>query len=385
MGIRRSNKNHSHHSDAPNHQGDSRHHQHNNDQGKNGHTKCNARENACRDKNSRKMAKPRRNQPTTEDHNQSAAAPQSEDAQLQGEDLARIFLTHFLGSRERKKPSGYLLTLHQQERESLKEFMVQFNAVKLKVEDPNDCVIFFAIYNGISPDEPVARKIARRQPSNLHKQLDKVEEFINEKETLKAMKSARKLPKKFEDKKKKDLQRLDDPGPFKKKFKGYNFTLLNAIIFEVLMEVKRDLEYEKPPRMPKVPQRQNSNRYCEFHKANGHYTEGYIALRHLIENFIKNGGFDGGGESGRARKAYAQQVGSSHEIYTIGRSMKQSRTNAMLIGFSDNDYACISFLHMDALIVTLTVVNYNVHRILVDNGSSADILYWFAFKKLNLG
>jgi hypothetical protein len=57
----------------------------------------------------------------------------------------------------------------------------------------------------------------------------------------------------------------------------------------------------------------------------------------------------------------------------------------MVIGFSDDDYARISFPHMDAQVVTLIVANHNVHRILVDNGSSADILYWFAFKKLNMG
>jgi hypothetical protein len=33
---------------------------------------------------------------------------------------------------------------------------------------------------------------------------------------------------------------------------------------------------------------QNQDRYCEFHEANGHYIEGYIALRLLIEKFIKN-------------------------------------------------------------------------------------------------
>jgi hypothetical protein len=42
-------------------------------------------------------------------------------------DLALAFLTHFLGSQERKKPSGYLLILHQKEGESLKEFMIQLN------------------------------------------------------------------------------------------------------------------------------------------------------------------------------------------------------------------------------------------------------------------
>jgi hypothetical protein len=78
------------------------------------------------------------------------------------EDLAQAFLTHFLGSRERKKPFSYLLILHQKEGETLKEFMIRLNTKKLKVEDLNEGVIFFAIYNGISPDEPVVRKIARK-------------------------------------------------------------------------------------------------------------------------------------------------------------------------------------------------------------------------------
>jgi hypothetical protein len=47
------------------------------------------------------------------------------------------------------------------EGESLKEFMIWFTE-KLKVEDLNKGVIFSAIYNGISPDELVARKFACR-------------------------------------------------------------------------------------------------------------------------------------------------------------------------------------------------------------------------------
>jgi hypothetical protein len=48
------------------------------------------------------------------------------------------------------------------------------------VEDLNEGVVFSAIYNGISPDEPAERKIACRQSDNLQELLDKVEEFINE-------------------------------------------------------------------------------------------------------------------------------------------------------------------------------------------------------------
>jgi len=55
-----------------------------------------------------------------------------------------------------------------------------------------------------------------------------------------------------------------------------------------------------------------------------------------------------------------------------------------VIRFSDDDYARISFPHSDTLVVTLTIANHNVHRILVDNGCSVDISYWSVFKKLNL-
>jgi hypothetical protein len=96
------------------------------------------------------------------------------------------------------------------------------------VEDLNEGVVFSAIYNGISPDEPIERKIARRQSDNLQELLDKVEEFINEEETLKAMKLAWKAPKKLEEKKKNEQSRETDPAPSYKKFSDYKFTPLNA-------------------------------------------------------------------------------------------------------------------------------------------------------------
>lgn len=65
--------------------------------------------------------------------------------------------------------------------------------------------------------------------------------------------------------------------------------------------------------------------------------------------------------------------------------MKQSKRDSLVIGFSDADYEGVVFHHSDGLVVTLTVANHNIHRILVDNGSLADILYWSVFEKMNLG
>jgi hypothetical protein len=44
----------------------------------------------------------------------------------------------------------------------------------------------------------------------------------------------------------------------------------------------------------------------------------------------------------------------------------------------------MSLPHIDALVITLTIANHNIHHLLVDNGSSADILYWLAFIYMNI-
>ena len=38
----------------------------------------------------------------------------------------------------------------------------------------------------------------------------------------------------------------------------------------------------------------------------------------------------------------------------------------------------------DALVVNIRVGDYNMHRVLVDNGSSADILYYSAFQQMKI-
>jgi len=80
----------------------------------------------------------------------------------------------FLAFRTKKKPSGYLLSLHQQSNESLKDFMARFNQEKVTVEDPTDDITFAAIYQGISPDEPLMKKLVQKQPSTLQGLMDKV-------------------------------------------------------------------------------------------------------------------------------------------------------------------------------------------------------------------
>ena len=66
------------------------------------------------------------------------------------------------------------------------------------------------------------------------------------------------------------------------------------------------------------------------------------------------------------------------------RPMKELRPMPYLIVFSDEDFRGAHHPHDDAFVVSMTIANYNVRRILMDNGSSADILYWDAFKQMGI-
>lgn len=51
---------------------------------------------------------------------------------------------------------------------------------------------------------------------------------------------------------------------------------------------KKDPKFRRPSKILGNPAPYHKNKYCNFHEAADHHTEGCIALRLLIEKFIKN-------------------------------------------------------------------------------------------------
>ena len=64
----------------------------------------------------------------------------------------------------------------------------------------------------------------------------------------------------------------------------------------------------------------------------------------------------------------------------MGFVPNMARVDNPIIGFSKEDARRLYHPHDDALIVSIRVGDYNTHRVLIDNGSSADILYYLAFQ-----
>ena len=61
------------------------------------------------------------------------------------------------------------------------------------------------------------------------------------------------------------------------------------------------------------------------------------------------------------------------------RSIKGITRESKDIVFTEADTKWVHHLHTDALVITVRIANSIVHRMLVDNDSAANILFWDAY------
>ena len=87
------------------------------------------------------------------------------------------------------------------------------------------------------------------------------------------------------------------------------------------------------------------------------------------------------GQSSRSRKTYQKVV---QNVQLSERSPKTRTPDEQAITFTDEDALRIHHPHDDAIVITLLIADYSTRRVLVDNWSSTDILYYPAFQQMNL-
>ncbi|KAK3005471.1 hypothetical protein RJ639_016337 [Escallonia herrerae] len=107
--------------------------------------------------------------------------------------------------------------------------------------------------------------------------------------------------------------------------------------------------------------KRKSGRKCGY---NQHYIRG-ISSRRFIRKCSKS-----------------TRQGSVHNEPTPNK--KQKIVPIATITFSDEDSKDVKTPHDDPLVITIKAGNFEVHRFLVNNGSSAKVLFYDAFKKMNI-
>ncbi|KAK3000809.1 hypothetical protein RJ639_022457 [Escallonia herrerae] len=291
--------------------------------------------------------------------------------------LAESFRNNFLTSRIQRKNSSALFRIVQGPKESLKSYYARFNTEKLLIDNLDSGVTFAAMARGVRPGTPLRFSLNKRPPEHMADLLDRVEKYLRaEEDSITTTQDEGTSGQKRRDRPEGKI--LEEPKRSRTTLSKH-FTPLTTSREHILNQIKGQdiLKWPKPMRMP--ADRRDAQLYCQFHKDHGHTTEECKVLRREIENLIARGHLKQfvKTEHQGARKAYARQVN-----LTQGPA-KRPKVPAT-ISFDDTDLEEVLTPHDDALVISLQIDAYVIKRILVDTGSSADILFEEAFSQMKI-
>uniref|UniRef100_A0A2N9HAC0 Uncharacterized protein n=1 Tax=Fagus sylvatica TaxID=28930 RepID=A0A2N9HAC0_FAGSY len=324
--------------------------------------------------------------------------------------LSRAFIDHFIGSQRRGRPPTHLLSVKQMEGESLRTFVHRFNEEAMKIDRPKEDVTVTAFMAGLRKGD-FLYELCKDPPETMSELMYEATKHMNAEDALEAMEDPPpKRRKEAEDRKpepaKQKVPKFTETPERKRTtappVKFSSFTPLNTPIDKLLMQIQDD----------------PSLRMARDH---GHLTEECVALKEQIETLIRQGklqkyvsrptntrpakppaqreqaepnrpgpvgeirtivgGPASGGTSRASRKAYARQV---HNIMVVQRPPKNIRLDDQIISFSEEDARGTHQPHDDALVITINIAGFTTRRVMVDNGSSADILYLPAYQQMRL-
>ena len=197
---------------------------------------------------------------------------------------------------------------------------------------------------------------------------------------------------------------------------------VNAVFREpvhnVLEKIRNKPFFRWPNKMAGDSVKRNQSLYCQYHQNHKHTTEDCRNLWKHLDQLVQEGKLGhllhhSSGHRGQANQeprgnvSLILPIGTINVIFAaLGRtgsclsrvmSVAWSPTDnsgpkpkrpkmypPSVLSFSEEDKAGIIQPHDDALIITLRIEGYNVKRVMVDDGSGAEIMYPDLYKGLRL-
>ncbi|XP_024042996.1 uncharacterized protein LOC112099755 [Citrus clementina] len=191
-----------------------------------------------------------------------------------------------------------------------------------------------------------------------------------------------------------------------------------------MIDESQDYELYTSLKMPldKLPSRRDRGRYCKFHGTHGHTTTECRDLKTQVEDLVRNQYLDefvngtfpmvasscegeqsnrnmsreqpivrviAGGptlarDSNISRKNYARYAMTSKEVFFSTPAAKRARISQVPIMWTDEDEEGILYPHEDALVIKATAASKKFDRILVDTGSSVDVLFKSTLEEMGI-
>ncbi|XP_058189301.1 uncharacterized protein LOC131306889 [Rhododendron vialii] len=283
---------------------------------------------------------------------------------LNFKELSTSFVSYFIAGQRHGKPATHLLIVKQGRWESLREYTTRFNKEVVQIDEANDSVSITAYIAGLYSGQ-FLYLLSQEPPKTLAELMLKAQKHMNVEEAV----YARRTRDGF-DSQAGPSQVGEFPLPDKKRRestsdRGFDpkretSTFCNK---EVSETIRRE-GTSKQGRDGTTPQSGPVREIKVIHRE-----------------------FARGGESSNARKAHLRKLRIEEhlEVNTVGCPSKFQKKEEIPIIFSEEDIKGVQIPHDDPLVITIVMANYLMRRVLIDRGSSADILYLHAYDQLKIG
>ncbi|XP_014503276.1 uncharacterized protein LOC106763624 [Vigna radiata var. radiata] len=325
-----------------------------------------------------------------------------------------------------------LMRMRQGREESLKGFMERFNRTTRQVRNIDQRLIVNALTSTLRPG-PFVDYLYAEEPQTMAELQHKLTSFIRIEEG-RAYHKGQEVEPRGQVKRENVNRRVHrmEEGPNGQRrmdqsriLQHTHHTPLNAPQVRVMEEALR-ADLLKVVWAP-TPLGADENKYCRYHQNRGHTTEDCTTLKDKLENLIQaghlqkfvqcyqtrapnvtnykrdrrsrqdrsrsrsrsrervtrgvintiSGGFAGGGPSVSARKRHLRGL---HHVNQAG----VDRKSMPVISFSDEDFHAPDPDQDDPMVIVAMIARYQVGKVLIDQGSSANILYWKTFQQMDI-
>nr|CAN65131.1 hypothetical protein VITISV_005198 [Vitis vinifera] len=283
-------------------------------------------------------------------------------------DLSEAFVGQYLCSARHKQNISTLQNIKMQDNESLREFL---KACSMDV-------VLQIFKRSICPGTPFFESLAKKPPTTMDDLFRRANKYsMLEDDVRAATQQVLVDGQASRSGTERSAKPPDQPRPLDRRQEGPSrperppLTPL-SISYEKLLPMIQGLsDFRWPRPLGTDPTKRDHSKRCVFHKEHGHTTEECRCLHYLVERLIK---------AGNLKQYIRSEAGACqvHPAWTNWRGSSPHRwDNHFPTSRPHSDTAAPTRTlqpHRDALILSLEIGDFDVRRILVDPGSSADLV-----------
>nr|XP_021851823.1 uncharacterized protein LOC110791388 [Spinacia oleracea] len=340
--------------------------------------------------------------------------------------LQALFSTRFMAYKEERKTSMHLGRIQQGKDDSLRSYVKRFNLEAGQIPDLHDGISFDNFFRGLKKGS-FKFDLVKKSVRTMTEVLDEAEAFIHAIEICSVSKDGKAGEATDSSGKKEKSDRkvsrvngtwalskehdTNSPGQKRGRPQEREYFEYSTDLVTILVDVGTRFDLEWPFPMKSPAENRDPMMYCQFHEDIGHDTKDCRSLKRSLDGLdskghLKNylqrsthgtgkiqykknkspvsaadgnhneggfvavisGGPAAGGPTMRGQKDYARRLG---QVMLSGKSPTDPFPR---IEICESDGGRVATPHDDPLVVEIKISNMRVKRILIDTGSSSDIM-----------